>query len=268
MVLYLNKKRTLKLRLAGEHETWQKTLLAVIAALTVIALALGAVAIPMFAKIKHVTIEAGEDFSATALAKDENASFSGFDVQWTRRPGVYYFTLISQGQEREVRLKVVDTKAPEVVIREVKCAIGGQLPVPMDFIESVYEADECYGEFVTTFPKIDRMGEYKAQVRFYDTCGNFTDVLDVKMSVVSDNEAPKINVPTDKVEVFVGDTIDISKLIAVSDNCVGELEIKIDDGEADFSSAGEYVVKITAKDSVGNTSRAEITVAVKDNEAE
>ena len=267
MVLYINKKRNIKLRIAGEQETWQKALIVIIAVLSLVAVVIGAIGIPMFARIKHITIEAGTPISAQEVARDEGASFVGFAPQWTRKPGVYYFTVASNKGEREVRLKVVDTKAPEVVIRDVKCAVGGELPSPEDFLESVNEADECIGEFVVAFSKIDRMGEYRAQVRYYDPSGNSTKIFDVKMSVISDNEAPKINISAETVEIFVGETVDIFKLVTVTDNCVGNIEIEIDDSGVDYSAAGEYTAWAYAKDGVGNASKAKIKIIVANKEA-
>ena len=129
------------------------------------------------------------------------------------------------------------------------------------------EADECIGEFVVAFSKIDRMGEYTARVRYSDPSGNSTGVFDVKMWVISDNEAPKINISEENIEVFVGETVDVLKYITVTDNCVGNVEITVDDSEVNYSAAGEYTAWVHAKDGVGNSSKAKIKIIVINKEA-
>lgn len=265
MVLYLNKKKTVRLRLPVEQDVLQGVLLRVIIVLSVAAVILGAIGIPFFARIKHVTLEAGSDFTAEDLAKSEDASLLGFDPSCTRRPGVYYFSVISNGKEKSVRLKVVDTKAPEVVVKNVKCAIGGAMPRPLDFIDSLKEADICIGEFVTEFPEIDRMGEYSAQVRFYDPSGNETKIFDVKMSVVSDNEDPKISLSVDKIEIEKGTVVDLLSFAKATDNCVGDVELTVDDEGVDYSAVGDYTVTFSAKDSVGNSSKVSVKLSVVDS---
>ena len=264
MVLYLNKKRTLKLRIPVVFkEDLVRVLEYILVGLCVGALILGCIAIPAFVKIKHVTLEAGETLSAMEISGDENAYFVGFDASWTSRPGVYYFKMMSDGKERDVRLKVVDTKAPEVKIENIEWAIGGGNPTPEDFIKSVYEPTDFTGEFVIPFPEIDRMGEYSAEIRFTDTSGNKTDVFEVKMHLVSDNVGPEIELLTKKVRIIIGEKADYLQFVKVSDNCAGKIDVEIDDSGVDYSAEGIYTVIITATDRIGNMTKKELKVAIE-----
>lgn len=269
MVLYLNKKRTLKLRIPVVFkEDLLRSLKYILAGLCACALILGCIAIPAFAKIKHVTLEAGDTLSAAEISGDSNAYFVGFDASWTRKPGVYYFKMISGGKEKEVRLKVVDTNEPDVKVKNIDWAIGGGTPTPEDFIESVYEATAFSGEFVTPLPEIDRMGEYSAEIRFVDTSGNKTDVFEVKMHLVSDSKGPEIELLTQKVTAMVGDEVDYLQFIKVSDNCAGRIAVEIDDSSVDYSAEGSYTVTVTAVDRIGNMTKKSLRVSVEKPDAE
>lgn len=268
MVLYLNKKHTLKVCLPIEQDRLQKILICIVAWLSVSALLLGSVAIAFFVQIKHITLEAGDSLSVSDATDIEGAVFSGFDPAFTSKPGVYYFTLIADGKEREVRLKVVDTKAPDVKVKEVKCAIGCPLPLPEDFIDTVYEADSYKGEYITPFAEIDRMGEFEAQIMFCDPSGNKTDVIDVKMSVISDNEAPNIKLIREKVVLSIGQKEDLLQYVSVSDNCVGEIKLEVDDSRVNYGEEGKYTVTYTASDASGNVSRVDLVLLIEKNDVE
>lgn len=263
MVLYLNKKHTLKLRIpVAFREDLLRVLKYILAGLSICALGLGCIAIPAFARITHITLEAGDKFSASEISGDGGAYFVDYDASWTRKPGVYYFKMISGGKEREVRLKVVDTKAPEVKVRNIDWAIGGGIPTPEDFIESIYEATDYTGEYVTPFSEIEKMGLHNAEIRFTDTSGNRTEVFGVKMNLVSDNEKPEIKFLSERITVNLGDDVNYLQFIKVSDNCAGKIDIKIDDSGVDFSTVGSYTVTVTATDRIGNKTKKELKVSV------
>ena len=268
MVLYLNKKRTLKLKIPIYRDDLLRVLTYIAAALCGVALILGCIAIPAFAKIKHIRLEAGANLAISELSDDPNAYFKGYDPEFSRKPGVYYFTLVADGKEREVRLKVVDTKAPEITVKNVNCAIGGRMPVPEDFIATVSEAVGFSGEFVTPFGKIDKMGKYKAEIRFVDTSGNKTKIFEVEMNLISDNEAPRIDLTVKRVAVSVGESVDYLQYIRVSDNCLGEIDVKVDDGEVDLSESGVYTVRVTATDHIGNKTFENLEIWVTDEKPE
>lgn len=262
MVLYLNKKHTLKLRLPIHREDALRVLTYITAFLCVCALILGCIAIPAFARIKHITLEAGDSLSASEISGDSGAYFEGFDSSWIKKPGIYYFKMIADGKEREVRLKVVDTKAPEVKVKEIDWAIGGDAPTPEDFIESIKEATEYRGEFVTPLGELDRMGPHNAEIRFTDTSGNETEVLKVVMFLVSDNEGPEIEVTAKEISVNVDGVVDYSQFIRVSDNCAGKINVEFDDSKVDYSTEGYYYVTVTATDRIGNKTKKELRVSV------
>ena len=266
MVLYLNKKHTLKLKLPIYRDDLIKWLVYAAVALGLAAVILACIAVPAFAKIKHVTLEAGEAFDATKISNDESAYFEGYDPSFLNRSGVYYFKMIANGKEREVRLEVVDTKAPEVTVKNVNCAVGGPLPSPEDFAESISDATGYVGEYVTPFGEIDKMGRYKAEIRFVDSVGNKTSVFEVEMNLISDNEGPELELSEKKVTVNIGERVDYLQYVAVSDNCIGEIKIEIDDSEVNYDEEGSYIAKITAIDLIGNRTQNQIKVLV--NEAE
>ena len=242
--------------------------------LTAAAIALLIVCIILNAQFKRVRHEAGEVLYATEIVKDDGAYFgSDFDPECTSRPGVYYFTVYGGGRERRVRLNVVDTKAPEITVKNIMFAIEGDLPVPTDFIDTVYEADSFSGEFITEMPEFKAPGKYNMKVRFSDATGNKTKVFDVVMTLIYDTEPPKVTLLGDK-SVIVGQSVDYRDMVALSDNCVGKIILEIDDSGVDLIQAGEYYVFFTAKDKSSNISekvRGLVTVtenALTDESAE
>lgn len=230
------------------------------------AVILGILCLALMLRYKWVRIEAGQPLTAAELAGEDGARFGpDFDSEMLRRAGVYYFTVITDRKEIKVRLRVTDTKAPAVSVKNIKCAVGGEYPTPMDFIDHVDEPDGFTGEFVTPLPEIKAMGTYPAQIRFTDASGNRTAVFDVAVTIVVDNEGPEISAP-DEITVTEGQTVDYSTLITLRDNCVGKTSFEVDESEADLSKAGKYRVTVTAEDGVGNRARREIVLRVVEAE--
>lgn len=264
MVIYLNKKKKLRIVLPWEKETVQKWLMRSIVAVAFVSVVLFAVAISFYAKVERLKLEAGSDLTPYDIVKREDAEFVGFEAEYLRRPGVYYFTVVYDGGERDVRLCVVDTKAPEVKVRSVKCAVGGAFPEAFEFIGEVKEADECIAEYVESFPEIDRMGVYYAKVVFRDPSGNKTKPYEVEMTIISDNQGPDIVLSREKIEIYVGEKPDYLQFASASDNCTGKVTVKYDDSGVNYEKKGAYKVIYTATDAVGNKSQATIKVFVSE----
>ena len=256
MTVFINKKRGLKFNIPGEKDKVIKTTGIIVAVLLAVSVILAIFCALRFFEAKHITIEAGQALRASDIVNNEAAVFGdGFDPDCVNHAGVYRFTVISRGEEISVRLKVKDTKAPRVTVKNVCTAVGGTIPTPDEFIDTVYEPDSYVGEYVTKFPEIKAMGTYSAQVRFVDASGNKTEVFDVQMTIVVDTEAPKIEVSSDLV-TYVGEAVSYKQNVKVTDNCTGAITLKVDDSAVDLSAAGEYTAYVYALDAVGNRSES------------
>lgn len=279
MVIVLTKR--IKFYIPIEQEMARRIALIVTASLAVIALMLGAACAFLFFQTDRMTIEAGEFISAEMLTGDPSDYFGDdFDPECVNRAGIYYFTVYVDGIARQVRLEVVDTKAPDIKVKRINWPIGSsRRPIPEDFIDSVNEADDFSGYFVEELPKFEKsMGEYKAKVRFEDASGNKTEVIEVVLDLVSDNQPPKLLLNSDKLTVEVGDVpankvLFYGEIVTVTDNCGGDLRIEIDDSDVDYNKEGRYSVYLVTCDMIGNRSKkisviVEVVPEVVDSEHE
>ena len=148
---------------------------------------------------------------------------------------------------------MIDTKAPDVKVKDVKIALNGELPRPEDFIESIIEADDYHGEYVFAPDDTRKIGEYSAKIRFVDASGNKTGVFDVKFRRDTDNEKPIVEVVS-PIEIEVGGVVDYASLVTVRDDFAGELRFEVDESELDTSKEGTYTVYVTGIDAIGNRS--------------
>lgn len=264
MVIYISKKANIKFNIKVYEADVRRFLLRLIAALAAISVVLGAVCLVLASQLRRVTVEAGELLTAAEIIGRDEATFGeDFDPECIYHAGVYYFTIHSRGEDIKVRLRVRDTKAPEVTVKKVFFAVGGALPEPLDFIETVWEPDGLSGEFLTDMPELKEMGTYPMRVRFFDASGNKTEAFDVEMTQIYDSQPPKISLYGDDIIAYVDEAVEYKNQVTLTDNCVGNITLDADESELDISTEGEYTVYLTATDSVGNTSeRLAVTVKV------
>lgn len=86
------------------------------------------------------------------------------------------------------------------------------------------------------------------------------EVYTVKINIV-DTTKPEIECD-DRIELYVGATVDVSELGKVTDNSKEEIKPVIT-GDYKLDTEGEYKVTITAKDSSGNEATKEVTLVIK-----
>ena len=90
--------------------------------------------------------------------------------------------------------------------------------------------------------------------------GNNKEVFTVKIKVVDTTE-PVIECEN-KIEIYVGATVDVSELGTITDNSKEEIKPVIT-GDYKLDTEGEYKVTIKAKDSSGNEATKDIILVVK-----
>ena len=252
MIIYINKKKNIGIRLPVDREKAELFLRRVIMTLAALAAILGAVCLVLALRFKWVTLHVGEELTAETFAKGKQVDFGeDFDPECVNHAGIYYFHVIIEGRERAVRLRVVDNEAPKVTVKDVKCAVGGEYPVPEDYIDTVYEPDDFTGEYVTPLPEIEKMGTYSAQVRFTDASGNKTRVFDVQVTVVVDITPPEVDLP-EEVFTLLGEEPLLD--VTLTDDCVGPLTYTVDYSSVDLTEEGSYEAYVIATDAVGNQS--------------
>ena len=268
MTVYISRRAKIKFNIRVYYEDARNFLLLIISFLSIAATGLFIACMVLYSGHTHISIEAGERIFAEDYFGVGARFGEDYDPNCIYNEGVYYFTALIDGKEESVRLSVKDTKAPRVTVRDIYIALARDgdgnlfLPTPEDFIESIDEAGDYMGEFLTDFPDMKRPGEYKMQVRYADSSGNKTEVFDVKMIQIYDNEPPVLDV-SPLIIVPVGGAIEYKPYVILTDNCVGKLSFEADESGLDLGKVGEYKVYITGTDQAGNKSeRAEVTVNV------
>ena len=246
----INKRKARELSIFEDRERTAKVVIRMIAVLACLAVVLGILCLVVTLRYKYVTVNAGERLTAMEIVGGENVYFGAdFDPDCFDCVGIWYFDVINGQKTVRVRLRVVDHKAPEVTVRDISCAVGGDYPDAMDFIDTAYEPSGLVGEFVTPLPEIESMGSYEAQVRYCDALGNKTKVFDVKVSIVVDVRPPEVEVARE-VEISIGEELVLD--VRLTDNCIGELTYTVDTSALDNTKAGKYPVYVRATDAVGN----------------
>ena len=262
MTVYINKKTGKKVNIRIYYGDFIRILVSVIVALTLIAIGLIIAISAIESRFTKFKIEAGDSLSADMILGDGARFGEDYDPDCVNHRGVYYFTVYTNDGANNVRLTVKDTKAPEVVVKDVYYAVGGEMPTPMDFIESVYEPDSFTGEFLDGLPDLKKPGEHTLRIRFTDASGNRSEAFTVKMIEIYDNQPPEMEV-SPLIVCYVGGTILYKPYVSLSDNCIGKLSFSVDESGLDLSRAGDYVVYVTGRDGVGNmTTRQKVTVRV------
>ena len=103
-----------------------------------------------------------------------------------------------------------------------------------------------------------KLGEKSVDVVYVRN--NKKEVYTVKINVV-DTTKPEIECE-DKIELYVGQKVNLEELGKVTDNSKEEIKPVIT-GDYKLDTEGEYKVTITAKDSSGNEATKEVTIVVK-----
>ncbi len=220
------------------------------------------------AKTLTYTIQAGSELPHPyRLLSAEGAAYvAGFDESCVNRPGTYTIPMTdAEGNRYSLKLIVEDWRDPVVTTKHVYYARGIGVPDPLDFINTIVEADEYTARFTCDLPDMTEIGDYDITFRVKDKSGNETSDLHSILTVIEDTEAPTfITVP--ELSAYVGEAIAYRKGLVVRDNCGGNVEITVDSSGVNPNLPGDYAVHFTATDHAGNVSRASTVIHIYENQ--
>ena len=253
MTLFISKKAGIKFNIRVYYAVMKEIVIKVIIGLSILAMLLLAVCLVLEFQYTRYYSEAGSQIEAEDIFGEGARFGNDFDPDCLNHAGVHYFTVVKDGKERTVRLRVFDTKAPVVKVKNVKIALTGDNPRPEDFIESIIEADDYYGEYVSIPEDTRNIGTYSAKIRFVDASGNKSEIFEVQFRRDKDDDYPTVEVVS-PIEVEIGGSVDYSSFVTVKDGFVGELSFEVDEASLDTSRVGEYTVYVTGIDAVGKKS--------------
>ena len=174
--------------------------------------------------------------------------------------GRYPVLIRADEVEYEVILIVEDTTGPVLELKEVS-DFALLSKKPEDFIVSVEDLSGISSIAFKEEPDFSSEGEQLVTIVAADSYGNQTE-QQAKLTLVADKEAPVFTEAEDFI-VWLGDTVAYKSKVKVTDNCPGDVTIKVDASAVDLKTEGSYPVIYTATDLAGNSAEKTLTVTVK-----
>lgn len=174
---------------------------------------------------------------------------------------------------KEVTVKVVDQVGPK--IETLGSSEGYVVEVPVngsnDLASYVKATDDVDGD-VTPFMEADKaldtskLGTQTITLKASDVSGNVTEkTMDF---AVTDTQAPVINLINGAdVTLNYGSDFQLSNYVSVNDNFDGSIQPQVEGSIDNHKEDGVQTLTISATDSSGNKSKAQLNVSVKDTQA-
>ncbi len=213
---------------------------------------------------KTIRIEAGDRIDLADVFKDADAEFDAdFDTDMLDHPGTYKTYVYVGSKKKQLKIVVTDTKAPEITLHEKVCISSLDFALtPEHLVKSGYDPDGYSGHFITNMNFEFRMGSsYAVKVYYTDPSGNRTEDMQAVISFIKDTEAPVIEINGD-ISFATDDAISYKQFIKVSDNCIGDIALEVDDSKVDYKTIGEYEITVNATDLANNTSTLTAKVSI------
>ncbi len=214
-----------------------------------------------------LTLEAGSPMPQAAdflPDEGETISYEG-DTSAVRMdvPGTYKLKLRKGKTKYNATLTVQDTRKPIATAVNMTVSGGSQVKAE-DFVTAINDATAVTVTFAQQ-PDTSVGGTQEVTVVLTDLGGNAVQ-LQAQLTVVVDKQAPVITGAKDRV-AYVGDSVAYRSGVAVTDNVDETVQLEVDSSNVDLSTPGTYKVIYKATDSAGNVTQQEITVTVKEKQA-
>ena len=166
------------------------------------------------------------------------------------------------GWKKTVKIKVQDTKPPELNLKDITIYVGEQIQNLKQFIVSVTDASEVTTNILTT-PDFSKQGEQEITVEAVDKYGNKTTKT-AKLNIVQDTTGPVISGLKD-ITITKGGSIDYKKGVSATDAKDGTVEFNVDSSSVNTQTAGTYYATYTAKDKSNNTTTNKRKIVVQNS---
>ena len=193
---------------------------------------------------------------------EENVDLSKVDIN---KVGVYPVTITvkdSGGKEVSYTFNITILEEADT-IEPVITATPENISVKQNECKNILEVvkvsitDNIDGNISLAKAKIEGkydltvVGVYEVTIIVSDTSGN--EARKTVTITVTDGEAPVIACD-EKIDICIGDKVDITKLIKITDNVDGDISLANAsiEGAYDLTTVGTYTIKITVRDAAGN----------------
>ncbi len=174
--------------------------------------------------------------------------------------GEYSITATKDGVSFNSLIKVIDTTAPNLELKEVTIYNDATSVDINSFIASVSDLSGDVKTEILTEIKYGEVGTQEVSIKATDVNGN--DVTQTtNLNIIADTEGPLISGLTN-ITIGKNGKIDYYTGVSAYDAKYGPVEYSVDSSKVNVSAAGTYYATYTAKDPLGNvtTSKRKITV--------
>lgn len=177
-----------------------------------------------------------------------------------KKVGEYPVVIEAEGVEYNSVIAVVDTIAPVFSTKDME----GYALVKRSAADFVVEDENIDVTEVTytfeTEPDVTKIGTQTLTIIGTDEGGN-TCTRTAKLTLKEDTENPTIT--GGDFTVYLGDSISYKSKVSVKDNCMEDLEVKVDSSKVNTKAEGTYPVTYTATDAAGHTATLTVNMNIK-----
>lgn len=177
-----------------------------------------------------------------------------------KKVGEYPVVIEAEGVEYNSVIAVVDTIAPVFSTRDME----GYALVKRSAADFVVEDENIDVTEVTytfeTEPDVTKIGTQTLTIIGTDEGGN-TCTRTAMLTLKEDTENPTIT--GGDFTVYLGDSISYKSKVSVKDNCMEDLEVKVDSSKVNTKAEGTYPVTYTATDAAGHTATLTVNMTIK-----
>lgn len=215
--------------------------------------------------LKQINHEYGEDLKAEEFIRNpadydkiKDKTLALIDV---KKLGVQKLTYLVDGKEHKLKVNVVDTTPPDLVLRDLTYYFGDKEKVYKDFVKSVSDAS---GDVELSYEgKFDfkKLGIYELKVTAKDKSGNVTTKT-ATLTVKADNRGPVFS-GLKNITVEKGASIDYYANVKAVDARDGEMKFTVDTSKVNLSVSGTYYAIYTSTDLSNNTTTKKRKIVVK-----
>ncbi len=159
----------------------------------------------------------------------------------------------------DIELKVADTTAPVLELRDMSFYLGEESVVLDDFIVSCEDLSAVSCSYAKE-PPLDTPGKHTVTVIASDEYGNQTRST-AQLEILTDITPPVIYGVKDRT-ITEGDTVSYLEGVYAVDDRSGSVTVTADDSAADTAVAGTYPIRYSSTDASGNTAELTATLTV------
>lgn len=177
--------------------------------------------------------------------------------------GEYTMTLTNNEKEYVINIKVQDTIAPELELKDVTIYDDEKV----DKSKFIASAKDASGEVETTLlTEIDykKIGTQVIKIEAKDQYENKIE-KEANLTIKKDTEGPVFS-GLKEMTVAKNSSVNYKSGVKAVDSREGNCEFTVDTSKVNIGAAGTYYATYTSKDSKGNTTSAKRKITVKHNQ--